>query len=171
MENLKELFQGKHILVTGGLGSIGSAIVKEILPYEPRLVTIADNRETAMFYGIWENRDSRVEYVFVDVRDENRLKRITQGVDIVFHAAAMKHVLVCERNPEEAVATNVGGTQNVMSACLANNVEKMIFISTDKVVNPTNVLGTTKLQAERLIGASRQSRAGKGTKFGAVRFG
>lgn len=171
MDNLKELFKGKHILVTGGLGSIGSAIVKEVLQYEPRLVTIADNRETAMFYGVWESNDPRLKYVFLDVRDRERLKEVFRGVDIVFHAAAMKHVLVCERNSSEAVATNVVGTQNVIDASIVNNVEKMVFISTDKVVSPTNVLGVTKLQAERLVAATCISGSRNGTKFGVVRFG
>ncbi|MBI2013511.1 MAG: polysaccharide biosynthesis protein [Candidatus Colwellbacteria bacterium] len=171
MDSLKHLFKDKNIFVTGGLGSIGSAIVKEVLQYEPKSVVVGDNRETAMFYGVWENKDPRLKYVFMDVRDRERLHEVLRGMDIVFHAAAMKHILVCERNPSEAAATNVTGTQNVIDATIHNNLDRMVFISTDKVVNPTNVLGMTKLQAERLVEATCMSRTRNHTKFGVVRFG
>ena len=121
---IKSFFKNKNILVTGGLGSIGSAVVKGLLPLEPKIIKIVDNRETELFYGFYYNKDKRIEYHFADIRDKDTLKKITKNVDIVFHAAAMKHVLVCEKNPYEAVKTNAIGTQNVIEACVDNGVKK-----------------------------------------------
>lgn len=168
---IKNLFNNKNILVTGGLGSIGSAIAKELLKYKPKTIQVVDNRETEMFYSIDYNRRANVRYYFADIKDKDSVEQIMRNVDIVFHAAAMKHVLVCERNPFEAVKTNVLGTQNVIEACIDNNVKKMILISTDKAVNPNNVMGTTKLLAERIVSAMHNIRDKISTEFGVVRFG
>jgi FlaA1/EpsC-like NDP-sugar epimerase len=105
------------------------------------------------------------------MRELDRLLETLKDVDFVFHAAALKHVTVCEFNPYEAVKTNVIGTQNVIEACLQNKVEKLILISTDKAVNPTNVMGATKLLAERLVSAVSNRSMDGTTKFGVVRFG
>lgn len=168
---IKKFFNNKNILVTGGLGSIGSGIVKELLKYNPRTIQVVDNRETEMFYSIDYNKDKKIKHYFIDIRDKDSLEKVMKNVDIVFHTAAMKHVLVCERNPFEAVKTNVFGTQNIIEVCINNNVKKMILISTDKAVNPTNVMGTTKLLAERIVAAMHNIRDKISTEFGVVRFG
>jgi len=171
-ESIAGLFRDKAIMITGGLGSIGSEIAKQLLEYNPKQVVIMDNRETELFYARMSYKSNHnVILLFGDVRDKERLWRATEGVDIVFHAAAMKHVFVCEYDPVESVKTNVIGTQNVIECALGHNMERMILISTDKVVNPTNVMGATKLLAERLVSAMCSYRGGKTTKFGIVRFG
>ena len=168
---IKNLFNNKNILVTGGLGSIGAEIVKELLKYKPKTIQVVDNRETEMHYSIAYNKHRNVKYYFIDIRDKDSVGKVMKNVNIVFHAAAMKHVFVCERNPFEAVKTNVLGTQNVIEACVNNNIEKMILISTDKAVSPMSVMGTTKLLAERMVAAMHNIRDKINTEFGVVRFG
>lgn len=174
-ENIQKMFEGKTFVVTGGLGSIGSEIVKQILKFNPKVVRVIDNRETELYYGIdpqyGKQTSSLIQYYFADIRDKNTLVDIFHGVDYVFHAAAMKHVLICEKSPFEAVKTNILGTQNVIDACIQNDVEKMILISTDKAVNPNSVMGTTKLLSERMVAAMYNVNFKGKTKFGAVRFG
>ena len=94
-----------------------------------------------------------------------------RGIDVVFHAAALKHVILCERSPEQAVQTNIHGVQNVIAAASENEIEKVIFTSSDKAVNPTNVMGTSKLMGERLMTAANSSKRGKGPIFASTRFG
>lgn len=171
-EEIKNLFLNKKILVTGGLGSIGSEIVRQLIQYNPKFIRIMDNRETELFYSRQSYKlDSEVEFLFGDIRDKDRLDKAADGVDIIFHAAAMKHVIVCEYDPAEAVKTNVIGTQNIISCAFEHNIERMILISTDKAVNPTNVMGATKLLAERLVSAMCNTMGKSSTKFGIVRFG
>lgn len=165
------MFKGKTVAVTGGLGSIGSHIIKKVLLHHPKKIVLLDNRETELFYAIEYPDDDRVQSFFCDIREKEEVMKCLKNVDIVFNAGAMKHVVVCERNPFESVKTNVIGTQNVIDACLENHVEKMILISTDKAVNPTNVMGATKLLAERLVSAMCNIRCDDETKFGIVRFG
>ena len=166
------IFEGKTILVTGGLGSIGSQIVKQLLDHNPKQIMILDNRETELFYArVSYTGNENVVFVFGDTRDKERLLRATDGVDVIFHAAAMKHVFVCEYDPVEAVKTNVLGTQNLIECAVEHKTERMILISTDKVVNPTNVMGATKLLAERLVSAMCNYKGTNATKFGVVRFG
>ncbi len=112
-----------------------------------------------------------MRFFFGDVRDKERILRASEDVDIIFHAAAMKHVPICEYDPFEAIKTNVIGTQNIIDCCIKNNIERMIFISTDKTVNPINVMGTTKLLAERLVSATCNFKGKNKTKYGVVRFG
>ncbi len=106
-----------------------------------------------------------------DLRDGEKLSRSMQGVDVVFHAAALKHVILCERSPFEAVQTNIHGVQNVILAARKNNVERVIFTSSDKAVNPTNVMGTSKLMGERLMTAANSNARGEKTIFASTRFG
>jgi len=170
--SIASLFRDKTILITGGLGSIGSEIVKQLLNYDPKQIIILDNRETELFYArVSYEGNENVVFLFGDVRDKERLLRATDGIDVIFHAAAMKHVFVCEYDPVEAVKTNVIGTQNIIECALEHNMDRMILISTDKVVNPTNVMGATKLLAERLVSAMCNYKRTNATKFGVVRFG
>ena len=141
-----EFFRGKDILVSGGCGSIGSEIVKQLLEYNVKRVRVYDHNESAQFHLQEKlNNPEKLRTLVGDVRDKERLKRAMKGVNIVFHCAALKHVPMCEYNPFEAVATNVYGTQNVIDVAREEEVERVISISTDKAVNPINTMGATKL--------------------------
>jgi FlaA1/EpsC-like NDP-sugar epimerase len=170
MEN-GNFYEGKTILITGGAGSIGKEIVKKILGYSPKVVRIFDNNETALFDLEQDLDVPNIRLLVGDIRDRERLNTALEGVDIVFHAAALKHVPLCEFNPFDAVKTNILGTQNILSAAMQHEVEKFILISTDKVVNPTNVMGATKLLAERLTISSNYYKGSRKTIFSCVRFG
>lgn len=165
-------FKNKIILVTGGCGSIGSEIVRQLLKHNPKSIRIFDNRETESFYMEHEFlKYGNVKFLLGDIRDKERLILAVKGADIIFHAAALKHIPLCEFNPFEAVKTNVIGTNNVIEAALSQNVEKVINISTDKVTNAINTLGSTKLLAERLIASAQYWKGDKRTIFSSVRFG
>jgi UDP-N-acetylglucosamine 4,6-dehydratase len=168
---LHPFYQGKRVLVTGGVGSIGNVIVREVLKYDPELIRVFDNNETALFDIEQELQSRRVRPLIGDIRDKERLTMAMEQIDIVFHAAALKHVPICEYNPFDAVKTNVLGTQNVLDAALSQGVGKVISVSTDKAVSPTNVMGATKLLAERLTISANSYRGHKKTTFSCVRFG
>jgi FlaA1/EpsC-like NDP-sugar epimerase len=166
------IFRGKNILVTGGSGSIGSGIVKKVLQCEPRVVRVLSNDENCLFNLEQKLQGySNLRFLVGDVRDKERLQHAVENIDFVFHAAALKHVPLCEYNPFEAVKTNVLGTQNVIEAAMEREVEKLITISTDKAVNPVNVMGATKLLAERLTVSANYYRGARRTVFSCVRFG
>ncbi|MFH1916026.1 MAG: polysaccharide biosynthesis protein [Nanoarchaeota archaeon] len=168
--NINEFYKNKTILVTGGVGYIGSALVKQLLQFQPHQIRIFDNRETELFHSQHLLKEHHnVRYLVGDVRDKERVMYAAAGCDIVFHAAALKHVPSCEYNPSDAVKTNILGTQNVIEAAMSQSVKKVIFISTDKAVNPTNTMGATKLVAERLMLNAQVSSPI--TKFSCVRFG
>jgi len=171
-ENLQNTFKGKKILVTGGTGFIGSEIVKTLLEYNPKVVRIFSNDEDATFYmGQEIGKGSDRRFLIGDIRDKERLVRAMEDIDIVYHAAALKHVPLCEYNPFEAIKTNVLGTQNVIDAALVNGVKKVISISTDKAVNPVNTMGATKLLAEKLMIDANFYKGARKTVFSCVRFG
>ncbi len=172
-EDLKNEYEGKGILVTGGAGSIGSKLVKLLLEYNPGVVRVLDNNERNLFELEQDCRGKtkRLRLLVGDVRDPERLSKAMRGVDYVFHTAALKHVYLNEYSPFEAVKTNVLGTQNVIDMALENDVKKVIFISTDKAVNPTSVMGTTKLLGEKLMTAANYHRGTRRTIFCSVRFG
>lgn len=166
------MFNGKTILVTGGTGSIGSEIVRQLLKYEPKAIRIFSRGEEKQFYMQQElSAYSNVRFLIGDVRDYQRIEYACRDVDIIFHAAAMKHVPASEYNPMEAVKTNVIGTQNVIDAAIRNEVGKFVAISTDKVVSPTNTMGATKLLSEKLVVAANQYKGKTRTIFSCVRFG
>jgi UDP-N-acetylglucosamine 4,6-dehydratase len=170
---VEKVFKGRNILVTGGTGSIGSELVRRLLKFEPGVVRVFSNDENAQFEMEQELKDygSCLRFLVGDVRDKERLERAIKNIDIVFHAAALKHVPLCEYNPFEAIKTNVLGTQNLLEVAIDENVEKVVTISTDKAVNPVNVMGATKLLAERLTIAANYYRGLKKTVFSCVRFG
>ncbi len=170
MENDK-FYKNKTILITGGAGSIGKEIVKKVIGYSPDVVRIFDNNETGLFDLEQDLNSANIRLLVGDMRDKERLEMALEGVDIVFHAAALKHVPLCEFNPFDAVKTNILGTQNILRVALQNEVEKFILISTDKVVNPTNVMGATKLLAERLTISANHYKGHRKTVFSCVRFG
>lgn len=151
-------FSKKTILVTGSCGTIGSELVRQLIGLDVKKIICLDNNETELFFQIEEYRDcSVVTCHLADVRDYDELKLRFKNVDIVLHTAALKHVGLCEDSPVQAVKTNIVGTQNVIDAALANKVSRVIFTSSDKAVNPTNVMGTSKLMGERLITAASNS--------------
>ena len=167
-----DIFRGKNVLVTGGSGSIGSEIVKKLLQYEPQVVRVLSNDENCLFNLEQELKGhSNLRFLVGDIRDKDRLQHAVENIHFVFHAAALKHVPLCEYNPFEAVKTNVLGTQNVIEAAMAEEVEKLITISTDKAVNPVNVMGATKLLAERLTVSANYYKGLRKTAFSCVRFG
>ena len=169
---MKNLYKNKKILITGGTGSIGQEILREILKYEPTVVRILDVDETKQFelQQEYEGYDN-VRFLLGDIRDKERLYRAVEDIDIIFHTAALKHVLACEYNPFEAVKTNVIGIQNLIDVAMDEEVEKVIFTSSDKAVNPTNVMGATKLLAERLTTSANYYKGARRTIFSSVRFG
>lgn len=171
-KQLSSEFRGKKILITGGSGSVGKALVEEILQYKPKAIRILTNDENSIF----ELRRSlgkqpSLTYMIGDIRDMDRVKLAIRDIDIVFHAAAMKHVDICEANPFDAVKTNVIGTSNVIEAALLEDISKFIFISTDKATNPSTTLGASKLLAERITQDAGYYRGIGKTIFTIVRFG
>jgi len=165
-------FRDKRILITGGCGSIGVHILNEIIKQDPQVVRMLDINEKGLYYIKNKyNRFENIRYLLGDVRDEDRIIKATENIDIIFHTAALKHIFSCEYNPFEALKTNVIGTQNVINAALENEVDKMMFTSSDKAVNPTNVMGITKLMAERLVINANYYRGKRDTKFSCLRFG
>jgi UDP-N-acetylglucosamine 4,6-dehydratase len=179
-KQLENVFRGKKILVTGGTGCIGSEIVRSVLKYKPEVVRIFSNDENATFNMINETDDSGIKmmheiphkrFLIGDVRDKERVLLAMEDIDIVYHAAALKHVPLCEYNPSEAIKTNVLGAQNIIDAALESGVDRVISISTDKAVNPVNTMGATKLLAEKLIIDANEGKGSKQTIFSTVRFG
>jgi FlaA1/EpsC-like NDP-sugar epimerase len=166
------LFKDKNVLVTGGTGSIGRMIVHELLKHDPRVIRILDideTRESSMQNCL--KQYANVRFLIGDIRDKERLFRAMENIDIVFHTASFKHVHSCEYNPFEAIKTNVMGTQNLIDVAINEEVEKFVFTSSDKAVNPTNVMGATKLLAERLVTAANYYKGSRKTVFFSVRFG
>ncbi|MDC0597150.1 polysaccharide biosynthesis protein [Candidatus Pseudothioglobus singularis] len=170
-----KIFDGKSIFITGSCGTIGAELVTQLLSnpkYNPKEVIGIDNNESALFFQDQKFLDdSRVNFFVADIRDKGELSKRMRGANIVIHAAALKHVILCERSPEQAVQTNINGVQNVIAAADENNVDVVIFTSSDKAVNPTNVMGTTKLMGERLMTAANSSKREKGPIFASTRFG
>jgi FlaA1/EpsC-like NDP-sugar epimerase len=168
---IADFYRGKTILVTGGVGSIGNFLVRELLKYEPMSIRVFDTNETGLFDLEQVLQSKKLRLLLGDIRDKERLIVAMEGADLVFHTAALKHVPLCEFNPYDAVKTNVIGTQNVLDAAYAQGVRKVITISTDKAVNPSNVMGATKLLAERLTISANSYHGHKGSSFSCVRFG
>lgn len=167
------MFDGKKILITGGTGSLGQALAKRLLKTEVATIRIFsrnENKQVTMESGF---HDKRLRFLIGDVRDKERLTTALEDVDVVFHAAALKHVPVIEYNPFESIKTNVIGSQNVIDACLHQNVETAVCIGTDKAVSPLNTYGATKLLMEKLFVTANNylNRQKHRTKFLAVRYG
>ncbi len=167
-------YAGKSVLVTGACGTVGSALLEHLraMPNGPARLVGIDHGETEIFEldRRWSD-DASVEVQLADVRDVHSLMPLFKGMDIVFHAAALKHVVLCERAPMEAVNTNIIGVQNVIRAAREGGVELVIFTSSDKAVNPTNVMGTSKLMGERLFTAANSGRSEGDPIFASTRFG
>ncbi|MGH6897901.1 MAG: SDR family NAD(P)-dependent oxidoreductase [Geminicoccaceae bacterium] len=162
----------KVVLITGVAGTVGREILRQLVCRKMRGIVGIDNNESALFFLEHDFADhDHVSFALTDIGDAHSLTVLMEGVDIVVHAAALKHVTLCERAPRAAIQTNILGTQNVIQAALSAGVERVLFTSSDKAVNPTNVMGTSKLMAERLMtAANARSRSGR-TVFASSRFG
>ncbi len=163
---------GKKVLITGVCGTVGRELLKQIEVQNPSEILGIDNNESELFFSDVEYRSqSHINFALGDVRDRDRMIQLMNGMDIVLHSAAYKHVSLCEKSPHDAVQTNIHGTQNIIDAAIANNVERVLFTSSDKAVNPTNVMGTSKLMGERLMTAANMQKRGDGPIFASTRFG
>ena len=167
------MFEGKKILITGGTGSLGTALTRRLLDGGADTIRIFSRNESKQIEMESKFDDNRLRFLLGDVRDYDRLVRAVEDIDIVFHAAALKHVPIIEYNPFEAIKTNVIGSQNVINACLEENVEKSICVGTDKAVSPLNTYGATKLLMEKLFVTSSNylKKERHRTKFIALRYG
>lgn len=166
------MFNNKSILITGGTGSFGKQYVKTILSkYKPRRVIVFSRDELKQFEMQQEFNAPEMRYFIGDVRDGERLKQAMRGVDYVIHAAALKQVPAAEYNPMECIKTNIHGAQNVITAAIENEVEKVIALSTDKAANPINLYGATKLASDKLFVAANNITGGRRIRFSVVRYG
>lgn len=174
LENLN--LNGKSVLITGGTGSLGKALTQYILKHHSnvkKLVILSrdEQKQFQMAQEFSEKEFSQIRYLLGDVRDQDRLVRAFQGIDIVIHAAAMKHVHLAEYNPDECIKTNIGGAQNVIHAALQTSVSNVVALSTDKACAPINLYGATKLTSDKLFVAANNIRGAKEIKFSVVRYG
>ena len=166
------MFNNKNILITGGTGSFGKKFIKILLEkYKPNKVIVFSRDELKQFEMGQVYNDLCMRYFIGDVRDKERLMLAMKGVDYVVHAAALKQVPAAEYNPMECIKTNIMGAQNVIDACIANNVEKVIALSTDKAANPINLYGATKLASDKLFTAANNIVGSGRTRFSVVRYG
>jgi FlaA1/EpsC-like NDP-sugar epimerase len=165
-------WKDKRILITGICGTVGRELLRQLLTYGPKEIIGLDNNETELFFLDQVYQDFNHVHVYLgDVRDRDKLTFMMRGVDIVLHAAALKHVILCEKAPNDAVQTNIQGVQNVIHAAVTNQVARVLFTSSDKAVNPTNVMGTSKLMGERLMTAANAFGRSNGPIFASTRFG
>lgn len=170
---MSDFYKDKRIAITGAAGTVGQALSQQLLDLGAEEVIALDNNENELFFMAETHRQNpRFHSYLCDIRQRTSLSQFFEGADRVIHAAALKHVPSCERSPSEAVETNIHGTQNVIQAAIDVGVSKVIFTSTDKAVNPTTVMGTSKLMSERLItSASALCRSHQKTVFASSRFG
>ena len=167
------MLKNKKILITGGTGSLGRALTKRLLAEKVDVIRIFSRNENKQVTMQSEFNDERLRFLIGDVRDLPRLRRALEGIDIVFHAAALKHVPIIEYNPFEAINTNVIGSRNVVEACLSENVDTVIGVGTDKAVSPLNTYGATKLLMEKLFTTASNylDKDKHKTKFISLRYG
>lgn len=166
------MFDNKTILITGGTGSFGNLYVKTLLARcKPKKIIIYSRDELKQYEMQQVFNSPCMRYFIGDVRDKERLTQAMNGVDFVIHAAALKQVPAAEYNPMECIKTNINGAENVINAALANNVEKVIALSTDKAANPINLYGATKLASDKLFVAANNMSGGYRTLFSVVRYG
>ena len=167
------MFNGKSILITGGTGSFGHRYVPTLLQqYNLKRLVIYSRDELKQYEMAmkFQGHENVMRFFIGDVRDASRLREATRGIDIIIHAAAIKHVPIAEYNPMECIKTNIHGAENVIQAALDNNVEHVIALSTDKAANPINLYGATKLASDKLFVAANNMSGGR-TKFAVVRYG
>lgn len=166
------MFNNKSILITGGTGSFGKKCVKMLLEqYKPKKIIVFSRDELKQFEMSQEFNQPCMRYFIGDVRDEKRVNQAMFGIDYVIHAAALKQVPAAEYNPGECIKTNISGAENVISAAIANDVKKVIALSTDKAANPINLYGATKLVSDKLFVAANNIKGPRQCIFSVVRYG
>ena len=166
------MLNDKSILITGGTGSFGRRYVRTILArHKPRRVVIYSRDELKQFEMQQDYGGREMRYFIGDVRDLSRLQQAMRGIDFVIHAAALKQVPAAEYNPMECIKTNVHGAENVITAALANDVERVIALSTDKAANPINLYGASKLASDKLFTAANNMAGSQRTRFAVARYG
>jgi FlaA1/EpsC-like NDP-sugar epimerase len=165
-------YRGKTVVVTGVCGTVGSELLRQLAALDGVEIIGLDNNESDLFFHHEAYKSRRdVDFFVGDIRDFDTMRDRLRGVDVVFHAAALKHVELSERSPKDAIRTNILGTQNIIDAAIANDVGQVLFTSSDKAVNPTNVMGTSKLMSERLMTAAHLYGRRSATQFFSTRFG
>ena len=168
------MLNDKIILITGGTGSFGQKFVKRILSeYNPKKIIIYSRDEYKQYVmrSKFKEYDKKLRFFIGDVRDKDRLYRAFEGVDVVIHSAALKHVTIAEYNPIEAIKTNIDGAMNIIDASIDLGVKQVVALSTDKAVNPVNLYGATKLVSDKLFVSGNAYSGNKGTTFSVVRYG
>ena len=166
------MFDNSVVLITGGTGSFGKKYTETVLErYSPRKIIIYSRDELKQFEMQQVYHQDCMRYFIGDVRDVERLRQAMNGVDYVIHAAALKQVPAAEYNPTECIKTNIHGAENVIDAAIANDVKKVIALSTDKAANPVNLYGATKLVSDKLFVAANNIVGKKRTRFACVRYG
>jgi len=165
------MITGKNILVTGGAGSVSRILVRRLLQRDPNVIRILDQSEPGLAALKTELDDDRCRFLSGNIRDKDRLARAVDGIDVVVHTAAMKHVDISEYNPFEAVKTNVMGLQNLIDVSIDADVDRFVFTSSDKAAHPANTMGTTKLLGEKLVTAANKYSGGHDIRLTSVRFG
>ncbi len=171
VDTIKSSYSGKRILVTGAAGTVGREMVRQLYSFNPAELRLMDNNESEMFFLMEEYKSNNVHCFLGDVRDRDKVEKLSSSIDIIIHSAAFKHVILSERNPFDVVQTNIIGVENVIRSAMACNVKNVLFTSSDKAVNPTNVMGTSKLMGERLITAANAVKNDSKTIFSSTRFG
>jgi len=167
-----KIFKNKKILITGGTGSFGKKFIKRLISHSfAKKIIIFSRDEQKQFQLQHQLNKKNLRFFLGDIRDKERLNFALKNVDIVVHAAALKHVEIAEYNPFEVVKTNILGTQNVVDCAIANNIEKVISLSTDKASSPLNLYGATKLTADKLMVAANNYKGDTKTIFSVVRYG
>jgi UDP-N-acetylglucosamine 4,6-dehydratase/5-epimerase len=170
------MLDNKTILITGGTGSLGKALTSHIFNNYPKIKKLIilsrdEQKQFQMAQEFPESQFPQIRFFLGDIRDEQRLVRAFQGVDIVIHAAAMKHVHLAEYNPDECIKTNIGGAQHVIHAALQTSVTNVVALSTDKACAPINLYGATKLTSDKLFVAANNIKGTNPIKFSVVRYG
>ena len=170
----ENMLNNKNILITGGTGSFGKQFIKTVLDnYTPSEIRVYSRDELKQFEmrKSFSTEEYPIRYFIGDVRDKERLNRITHNIDYIIHAAALKQVPTAEFNPFETIKTNILGAQNVIEAALENDVKKVIALSTDKACNPINLYGATKLASDKMFAAANHWQGSHNTAFAVVRYG
>lgn len=169
---MTKFWKDKRVLITGACGTIGSELIRQLLKLDVKEIIGIDNNESELFFIDHNYREkSNIRFYLCDIKNKDQLSRLCKGVDVLLHTAARKHVIINEISPIEAINTNIVGTQNVIEASLDAGINRVLFTSSDKAVNPTNVMGTSKLMGERLITAANNGTRDEFPIFSSTRFG